>query len=444
MTHDDVRTLLARTSEVPPAPTSVPVQRVIGKARVRRRRRRAGMVTGVAAAVAVAVALPATVPADHADRLNLTVPGSAAILAAGNWSALPDAPFPEHTPSAAVWTGELLYAWSGTDRRTYRDGAHVATYDPATRTWQRLPDPPLAARSDPSMFWTGSQLFVWGGGQFDGPNRYDGALYDPRTRAWRTVAAAPASLRNDSQWQAEWVHGMAVLGDIDGTALAGYDPARDRWTTLAPVPALYGRGNAEVTVVAAGQELYAISEPGPRRGLAVLRYDWAGRRWVPPLGAGTSPLIADSVLGDTGQLGTPVWDGHEVIIPASTPDCAATSCPNPPTFGQPLRIGGLSLRVIKVPARAGKATTLPRLGGLPVWTGQALIVGTHVWDPRTGIWRDLPSPPQLDKPLPPGFPPTGSYSALRVWAGSGLLAVYPPALRPTRVREDWTTGWLAG
>lgn len=442
MNHDDVRDLLVRTSELPAERLPAPVGKVIARARSRRRRRRAGLVTAVAAGTAVAVAVPLSL-VGPSRRLDLRVPGSAADLAAGNWSVLPNAPFPELTPSVAVWSGQRLYVWSGEDPRTDRVSAHVAAYDPASRAWERLPDPPLAARMSPSMIWTGSQLVVWGGRQPGDPDRHDGARYDPRSRTWQPVAAAPASLAAGIQWQSAWVRGLAVLGDNTGTGLAGYDPVRDTWTTLAPVPALYGLDNAEVTLIVAGNELYAISLPGKRSGLAVLRYDWAHRGWVPPGGAGTSPRIADSVLGDAGQLNNPLWDGREVLLTAQTPDCAAARCARPPVPGQVLRAGALSLRVVRLPARSTTATDQPKLGGIAVWTGRALVADTYIWDPGTGIWRDLPDPPRFGiRPFPDERPGWWQL-AYRVWAGSGLVAVYP-TLVPGHTREDGLIGWLAG
>jgi N-acetylneuraminic acid mutarotase len=124
---------------------------------------------------------------------------------------------------AAVWTGQVMLIWGGTNYQdgpdsTFGDGAR---YDPATDTWS-----PMSSRGAPSprfafpSVWTGTELVVWG------------AAYDPVADAWRPLSSvgAPAMLGNGVA--AFWT-GSEVLF-FDGQYGGRYDPARDRWSAMAP------------------------------------------------------------------------------------------------------------------------------------------------------------------------------------------------------------------
>jgi hypothetical protein len=73
--------------------------------------------------------------------------------AANRWRPLASLPFPAPR-GLSVWTGKLLFVWSGT---------RGASYDPSTNRWSVLPHWPLEERSGSAVAWTSGSLIVWGG-----------------------------------------------------------------------------------------------------------------------------------------------------------------------------------------------------------------------------------------------------------------------------------------
>jgi hypothetical protein len=206
------------------------------------------------------------------------------------WQPIADSPLAPRAFPASAWTGEELLVWGGADARQERFFGDGAAYDPENGTWRTLPEPPIGARA-PLSVWTGDELVVWGTGLRMHPRPRDGAAYDPATNSWRTISEAPIELtdatavwtgremiafgaprrelpgdgvgdrsrvRPRDRYLAEaarldalpagstaaWTDRELVAWDyLNGTA--AYDPAADRWRTLADVPLNSGECSPE-------------------------------------------------------------------------------------------------------------------------------------------------------------------------------------------------------
>ena len=88
-----------------------------------------------------------------------------------------------------VWTGTRLIAWGAPtdtnapdDSDTGDSGAApppaAGAYDPAANAWQPLPAGPLGGRMLHTAVWTGQVLIVWGGTDGD-TGLADGAAFRP-------------------------------------------------------------------------------------------------------------------------------------------------------------------------------------------------------------------------------------------------------------------------
>jgi hypothetical protein len=167
-------------------------------------------------------------------------------------------------------------------------------------------DAKIPARSGAQSVWTGTRLVISGGyHEGDDDDRTDGAALDPVSGAWSPIAARPAPglCGGDSICDGLWTGGAALF---PGSGLA-YDPAGDRWSAVAPYPAGEGALAGEPTVWN-GRRLLAwgipaddgSDDPPPTFGL----YDPAADRWQ---------TVAAGPLKGRG-LHTVVWTGQEMLI----------------------------------------------------------------------------------------------------------------------------------
>ncbi|MEA3075280.1 MAG: hypothetical protein QOF60_188 [Actinomycetota bacterium] len=228
------------------------------------------------------------------------------------WRPLPAPPLPEERGSsvygptlAGVWTGREWIVWGGTK-------AKGAAYRPATDSWRPIADGPLTKRTWFSMTWTGREVIVFGGGNpTESPPRLydDGAAYNPATDRWRPI---PRSGTGRFGHEALWVDGqLIVVGGTDyetgevGTA-DGYDPDTNTWRQLASPPF------APSTAVADVAEPPMSYHPGRVYAFAgnkAASYDPAADRWA---------TLADAP-GQDRPITTAVWTGAEVIALRTPP-----------------------------------------------------------------------------------------------------------------------------
>ncbi|WP_196073086.1 Kelch repeat-containing protein [Nakamurella alba] len=461
MTDHDLRTALA--AEESHAPDSSAVLATVRRGidvRFRRRRRIA-----VLAAAAVVVLLAGTLavaqfrresvvepispptetsmPVSPAQPTGVTEPSgvTAEQLAAGHWSAIPDAPIAPRFSAASTWTGSEMLVWGGLSSGATGDdpAGDGAAYNPATHTWRTLPAAPISARYSPATVWTGSEFLIIGGTGADGPEG-DGAAYTPSTNTWRTLPAAP--LQPSTSQQLIMVGAEVMVASVppsdaaSGIQLALLDPTSMTWQTL-PSPTL-----------PAGHVPFAIELAGDTGGA----YLWAFWESKAPSG-GAPETSAGSQTGVDGfrigvatratavgipeqqRIRAPIETGSGLLQPPSPPRY-------PPFWSVPMP--SLGPGFLFDPA-TGASTDIAAgpwddINQSFVWTGAALmsVNGTSIdaspdgqtnttglaatWDPTTDEWTELP-------PAPAWGP------AVQVWTGTSLL-MWGPLLDPS------ATGWI--
>ena len=166
--------------------------------------------------------------------------------ATGRWERRAPLPTPRGALAVAVLDGRL-YAMGGERFRaaagsqTYEPVADVAAYDPKANAWEVLP--PMRHRRDHLVAGAiGGRIYA-----VSGRDRPDYALqhveeYNPATRTWTERAPMPTGRSGGA---AGVVGNRLYVFGGEGNAdnplgtfnqVEAYDPARDAWTQLAPMP----------------------------------------------------------------------------------------------------------------------------------------------------------------------------------------------------------------
>ena len=167
--------------------------------------------------------------------------------ATDRWDKRAPLPAPRGALAVAVVDGRV-YAMGGERFRStgestsYEPVADVAVYDPKANAWEVLP--PLRYRRDHLVAGAiGGRIYAVGGR--DRPNYMLQNIeeFNPATRAWTERAPMPTGRSGGT---AAVVNNRLYVfggeGNPDNTALGTfnqvefYDPARDAWTQLAPMP----------------------------------------------------------------------------------------------------------------------------------------------------------------------------------------------------------------
>jgi N-acetylneuraminic acid mutarotase len=339
------------------------------------------------------------------------------------------------TVAAVVVAATLLSGCSGGD-----SGDAVGT----AGGWRVMAASPLQGRFFPASEWTGREFVLWGGGRCSGDfcnsaiaePLADGAAYDPAADRWRTIAPSPLGprLRAMSTWTGRellvWGGNAEREGLGDGAA---YDPEADRWRPLADSP-LSGRFGA--SSVWTGTEWFVWGggaggqQPDEVFGDGAA-YDPAADRWRP---LSPSPLAARTVGGG-------VWTGTEVIFWGGS-------------TGEESRNDGAAYDPVADRWRLLADSPLqPRGTGTTVWTGREVVIwgGGDVrqsfddgaaYDPAADRWRPL-----AESPLQPrrAFARAWTGRELLVWGGGpdnslvfyGSGAAYDPAADRWRELPSW-------
>jgi hypothetical protein len=291
------------------------------------------------------------------------------------WRALPPAPFPVRTQAVAAWTGVEMLIWGGQEPGPTATATGGAYYPLADR-WRTLAPSPLAARVPLVGVWTGAELVI-AGGTADGRRDAspEAAAYDPAADAWRTLPAMPVALTDAvGLWTGSEVVVVGAALDPDNASLdpdgqpraAAYDPVRNRWRMLPPLPL------------------------SPQAVTAV----WGGDRVV----AWDYELHAVALVPSTGPHAR--WYGLP-DLPLDIADCSpkGAGARGPGVRGVPGEFPGVR----------GVPGEFPGVRGVP---GEFMVFAEHcgqgaVYRPSTGDWTRLPHPRQLD--------------AQPVWTGDELL-----------------------
>jgi N-acetylneuraminic acid mutarotase len=246
------------------------------------------------------------------------------ISAPGTWTV--HAPLPTARQEVAVATlGERVFVIGGLGEL----GAPVGTveaYRPASDTWETLTPLPAAVHH-PAAAVVDDRLFVIGG-YLDRvpPWRAQRAVfeYDPARNAWST--RAPMLIARGAHAAAALGGRIHVVGGSDGGALREhevYDPVADRWTRLASMPT----ARDHLAAAAFQGRLWAIGGRSSFLGdqyAAVEIYDPASDTWdagVPlPEGRGgiAAVAVSDRIYVFGGESPLRIFSATEMYDPAAT------------------------------------------------------------------------------------------------------------------------------
>ena len=166
--------------------------------------------------------------------------------AADRWEKRAPLPAPRGALAVAVLDGKI-YAlggerFSAAKPDAYEPVSDAAVYDPKSDAWEILP--PLSYRRDHLVAGAiGGRIYAVGGRDRPNYTLKNVEAYDPATRAWSERAPMPTGRSGGAAAVA--VNRLYVFGgegNADNTSLGTfnqvefYDPARDVWTRLAPMP----------------------------------------------------------------------------------------------------------------------------------------------------------------------------------------------------------------
>jgi hypothetical protein len=259
--------------------------------------------------------------------------GAAWDPATNRWRALPGSPLGARDGSVVAWAGDRLVVWGGStvlpddapeDAETDKNDGMA--YVPATNSWVPVPAAPIVARTGADSVWTGTRFVVTGGyHEGDEDDRLDGAAFDPVSGEWTRIAdrPTPGSCGGGAACEGHWT-GKVALFPVSGVA---YDPAADRWSTMAPVPAREGPAPGE-PVVWTGRLLISWGISGVETDDPGDSAD-AGSDAPPPVKGGTYDPVADrwqtfaSGPLSTRVIHTAVWTGEEMLVWGGTSGEAA-------------------------------------------------------------------------------------------------------------------------
>jgi N-acetylneuraminic acid mutarotase len=262
--------------------------------------------------------------------------GAAYNPASHSWRALPvsGAPGPREGQTA-VWTGQSMIIWGGHGTRipgaagtALDDGA---SYDPQADEWT-----PVAGIAAPSpryghtAVWTGQEMIVWGG--TDGTSVLgDGGAYNPTTKTWRALAARGAPRARAFQ-TAVWTGSTTLVwGGLGAGSLpladgAAYDPVSNAWIPLSAAGAPSPRLNH--TAVWTGRDMLiwgGVSETSSVLGDGG-QYAPATDTWRPLVSSGApSPRALHSAIWTGSQM--IIWGGANAAGPLG--DGASYTPPGP-------------------------------------------------------------------------------------------------------------------
>ncbi len=397
-----VRALLQHAAELADLGPA-PVERLVAAGRRRRRRNRILTAATAAVAVAAAVTIPAAIRAgSHAGPVTAPRPArpteTAAGLARGHWTHLPDSPLIGRQLGnyLATWTGrELVVAGFGGEANKVEG----ATYVPGAGWHSIAAIPDGLGNSIQQIFWAGSDLVVL---HQAGPGPTSvAAVYAPERNKWSVIAFPLPTSANGPQLAGtsfgdQIVFAEAVAGRVEAYSYSV--PARSWHRLSVPLPGSHKI--TEVTMTTAGRRLILLST-------------WNNG----PPGVGESGSSGVDVRAMTGGswrtvTGWPQQVPHICAQPAAggqiflAPTTTSTIWPR--TYLA--NADTLTVRAVPPGPPAPAESGFPKLRYVPgLWTGAAVIAfapdygmnfGPEIFhdnmaalDPASGRWYRLQSGP---------------------------------------------------
>jgi uncharacterized protein (TIGR03437 family) len=190
------------------------------------------------------------------------------------WSNAAPLPIATNHNAAAVVAGRL-YAFGGTSNRVF-------VYDPQQNVWSEVAAMQFQHGNTPAVAVINDRIYV-AGGTGAGQNQTELEMYDPASNRWTTLASMSVP-RNHCAGGA--INGKFYVVGGRGTAesttaLEVYDPATNQWTRLASMPT--GRSGIGAAVVHG--ELYVFGGEIPRMFSEVEVYNPLANSWLqlPPM-----------------------------------------------------------------------------------------------------------------------------------------------------------------
>jgi N-acetylneuraminic acid mutarotase len=174
--------------------------------------------------------------------------------ATDNWEALSmtNVPFARELHTV-VWTGSEMIVWGGLYFPTYLNTG--GRYNPNTDIWTatsmtNVPSP----REFHTAVWTGREMIVWGG-EYGWASLNDGGRYNPNTNTWTTPSTtSDGRYLHTAVWTGSEMIVWGGAGDINFWSTGGrYHPASDSWTATSTLNAPAAR--SEHTAVWTGSEM---------------------------------------------------------------------------------------------------------------------------------------------------------------------------------------------
>jgi len=265
--------------------------------------------------------------------------GSSAALVAGplrggaateSWSERARLPMPRSEVGVAAVDGYVFvvggFAPDGDQRA-------LLAYNVRSDGWQRRSSLPRGL-NHPAVAALGGRVFVFGGfAQEDGRPLSDAYAYDPAADKWSSLASLPSPRRAAAA--ATFEQGLHVVGGNSGGSLGlheRYDPKKNVWETRAPLPV----GRDHLAAVSAHGTLFAIAgrigsfRHNVRRTDA---YDFARDAWIskaplPTARSGvTGALYRDRIVVCGGESPRGAFATVEAYDPQADAGVSSLRCP---------------------------------------------------------------------------------------------------------------------
>lgn len=218
------------------------------------------------------------------DGRHVVVAGQLYDPVEATWTNVPPLPNPRWTFGEFASSGSQLLACYDVGDSSYNDCYLLTPEQPTppqppapTGQWRTVAPSPLEPRGTSIASWVGHEYLIVGGAACTGQASadpasneldctrtpaLDAAAYDPATDRWRTIAAPP--LPGLLDWSSSWavLNDVLYLGSMEPAGMWSYDPAADRWQELPLPPGGVAAGETVSRLVALNDVLLAVAGPG--------------------------------------------------------------------------------------------------------------------------------------------------------------------------------------